>query len=103
MDDPLKTAIKQRETTAKLLREVETHVADVVKRLREKGLTSPYLRPFVVARINPLRFIKGDVPPVDDVLRTMRDKAARFNVDKVRQQDSMERPARRRTNESPGI
>ena len=27
--------------------------------------------------------------PVDEVLTTMRDKAARFNVDKVRQQDLM--------------
>ena len=89
LDDPLSTAIKTREKTGGLLRELETHVADVVKRLREKGLTSPYLRPFVVARINPLRFMKGDVPPVDEVLKTMRDKAAKFNVDKVRQQDLM--------------
>jgi ParB family chromosome partitioning protein len=88
-DAPLTKAIIAREKTAKILREVEVHVADVVKRLREKGLTSPYLRPFVVARINPLRFTKGDVPPVDDVLVAMRDKAAKFNVDKVRQQDLM--------------
>lgn len=88
-DAPLAKAIVAREKTAKLLREVEAHVADVVKRLREKGLTSPYLRPFVVARVNPLRFTKGDAPPVDDVLVAMRDKAARFNVDKVRQQDLM--------------
>jgi ParB family chromosome partitioning protein len=86
---PLKKAIASREKTAALLREVETHVADVVRRLREKGLTSPYLRPFVVARINPLRFKKGEPPPVDEVLTTMRDKAARFNVDKIRQQDLM--------------
>jgi ParB family transcriptional regulator, chromosome partitioning protein len=89
VDAPISKAIVAREKTGKLLREVEAHVADVVKRLREKGLTSPYLRPFVVARINPLRFTKGDVPPVDTVLTTMRDKAARFNVDKVRQQDLM--------------
>jgi len=87
--EPLSKAIKSREKTAKILKEVETHVADVVKRLREKGLTSPYLRPFVVARINPLRFSKGEAPPVDEVLTQMRDKAAKFNVDKVRQQDLM--------------
>jgi len=86
---PLKKAIVTREKTAGLLREVETHVSSVVQRLRDKGLTSPYLRPFVVARINPLRFKKGEPPPVDEVLEQMRDKAARFNVDKVRQQDLM--------------
>jgi ParB family chromosome partitioning protein len=86
---PLSKAILSREKTAKLLREVEAKVSDVVQRLRDKGLTSPYLRPFVVARINPLRFKKGEPPPVDEVLAAMRDKAARFNVDRIQQQDLM--------------
>ncbi len=30
-----------------------------LKKLKERGLVSPYLRSFVVARINPLRWIKG--------------------------------------------
>jgi len=87
--EPLKKAIKGREHTAGILEELEEKVADVVKRLRDKGLTSPYLRPFVVARINPLRFSKSEPPPIDEVLEAMRDKAAKFNVDKVRQQDLM--------------
>ena len=52
-----------------------------------RGLTSPYLRSFVVARINPLRWIKGEVPSVDDVLDTMTARATKFNVEKVRQED----------------
>ncbi len=89
LDVPLSKAITQREKTAKLLGEVEEKVSEVVKKLRDKGLTSPYLRPFVVARINPLRFAKGEPPPIDEVLTTMRDRAARFNVDKVTQHDLM--------------
>ena len=46
-----------------------------------------YLRSFVVARINPLRWIQGEPPPLDQVLKTMRDRAARFNVGKIRQED----------------
>ncbi len=88
-DKSLSKAIKTREKTAGILREVEAKVSDIIKRLRDKGLTSPYLRPFVVARINPLRFHKGDAPPVDEVLATMREKATKFNVDKIRQQDLM--------------
>ncbi|HEY1958949.1 MAG TPA: ParB N-terminal domain-containing protein [Polyangiaceae bacterium] len=87
--DPISKAIRAREKTAALLGELEEKVSDIVKRLREKGLTSPYLRPFVVARINPLRFSKSEPPPIDEVLTAMRDKAAKFNVDKVRQQDLM--------------
>jgi len=67
--------------------DLEEKVADIVKRLKQRGLTSPYLRTFVVALINPLRWIKDEPPPVEDVLKTMRDRAAKFNVEKIRPQD----------------
>ena len=59
----------------------------MVKKLKERGLVSPYLRSFVVTRINPLRWIKGDPPPFEDVLKTMRERATKFNVEKIRTQD----------------
>jgi len=59
----------------------------VVNKLKDRGLVSPYLRSFVVARINPLRWIKDEPPPLDEVLKSMRERAARFNVEKVKQQD----------------
>jgi hypothetical protein len=34
----------------------------MVKKLKERGMVSPYLRSFVVARINPLHWIKGECP-----------------------------------------
>jgi ParB family chromosome partitioning protein len=42
--------------------DLEEKVAAAVKKLKERGLGSPYLRSFVVARINPLRRIKGEPP-----------------------------------------
>jgi ParB family chromosome partitioning protein len=45
------------------------------------------LRSFVVARINPLRWIKGEPPALDDVLKTMRERVAKFNVEKIMPQD----------------
>jgi ParB family chromosome partitioning protein len=59
----------------------------VVKKLKERGLVSPYLRSFVVARINPLRWIKGDPPPLEEVFKTMRERVGRFNIEKIKQQD----------------
>ena len=41
----------------------------------------------MVARINPLRWIQGELPPLEDVLKTMRERAAKFNADKIRQED----------------
>jgi len=40
-----------------------------------------------VGRINPLRWIKGDAPPLEDVLKTMRECVAKFNVEKIEPQD----------------
>jgi ParB family chromosome partitioning protein len=75
------------EKHAGMLLDLDERVSDAVKKLKDKGFVSPYLRTFVVARINPLRWIQGDPPPLDEVLKTMRDRAARFNVDKIKQSD----------------
>lgn len=55
--------------------------------LKDRGLVSPYLGSFVVVRINPLRWIKDEPPPLDEVLKAMRERAARFNVEKIKQQE----------------
>jgi ParB family chromosome partitioning protein len=87
VDDPIAEAIKHHESLATLTLEVEANVSAAVQKLRDKGLVSPYLRSFVVARVNPLRWHAGEPPPAEEVLRTMRDRAARFNIEKVRQED----------------
>lgn len=86
-DEPLRSAIKEHEKHAALVLDLEEKVSAAVKKLKERGLMSPYLRAFVVARINPLRWIKGEPPALEEVLKTMRDRAAKFNVEKVKQQD----------------
>jgi len=86
-EESIAKAIKKHEKTAELLMELDARVTEAVKKLKEKGFISPYLRTFVVARINPLRWIQGDPPPLEEVLKTMRDRAARFNVDKIKQSD----------------
>jgi ParB family chromosome partitioning protein len=86
-DDPLRTAVKGHEKRAGMVLDLEEKVAGVVKKLKERGLVSSYLRSFVVARINPLRWIKGEPPSVEEVLRTMRERIGKFNVEKIRPQD----------------
>jgi ParB family chromosome partitioning protein len=58
-----------------------------VQKLKARGLTSPYLRPFVVARINPIRFSTSTEFDLDDVLDRMKKNAGKFNVEKIRQED----------------
>ena len=86
-EEPIKKAIKEREDHAEQVFELEERVAAVVAKLKARGLMSPYLRAFVVARINPLRWIKGDPPPLEEVLKTMRERAGKFNTEKIKQED----------------
>jgi len=86
-DEPLRSALKHHEKRATMVLDLEERVAAVVKKLKERGLVSPYLRSFVVARINPLRWIKGDAPSFEDVLKTMHERVAKFNVEKIKPQD----------------
>ena len=86
-DEPLRSVLKRHEKRASMVLDLEEKVAAVVKKLKERGLVSPYLRSFVVARINPLRWMQGDPPPLEDVLKTMRERVAKFNVENIKPQD----------------
>ena len=68
------------------LLELDEKVAEVVQKLKAKGFVSPYLKTFVVARSNPLRFMK-EPPPLEELMATIRGKVERFNVDKVKPED----------------
>jgi ParB family chromosome partitioning protein len=86
-DEPLRSAIKEHERIAGQVLDLDEKVAGVVSKLKERGLVSPYLRAFVVARVNPLRWIKDEPPPIEDVLKTMRERVGKFNVEKIKPQD----------------
>jgi len=86
-DEALRIALKDHEKRAALVLDLEEKVAAVVKKLKDRGMVSPYLRSFVVARVNPLRWIKGEPPLLEEVLKTMRDRAIKFNTEKIRPQD----------------
>lgn len=87
LDVPLDKALRQRADWAARLLEIDDRVSEIVAALKAKGFTSPYLRPFVVARINPIRFSTAESFDVDDVLAKTMKAADRFNVDKVKQED----------------
>lgn len=85
----LRQAIDTRRERAKALMELDQTVVEKVEALKAKGLTSPYLKSFVVARINPLRFRPKDAAPLgfDEVIERMQSAAAKLNVDRVKVED----------------
>ncbi|WP_164015098.1 ParB/RepB/Spo0J family partition protein [Pyxidicoccus trucidator] len=85
---PLKEALALREARADRLLELDDVVVGVVDSLKERGLQSPYLKNFVVARINFLRFRKdGGKPDFDATLDRLLASARKFNVEKVKRED----------------
>jgi ParB family transcriptional regulator, chromosome partitioning protein len=87
LDERLPRALKERTRRAGLILAIDDEVSAIVDKLKKRGFTSPYLRPFVVARINPIRFSKSTEFDFDDVLARMQKSAAKFNVDRVKQED----------------
>ncbi|HYJ93797.1 MAG TPA: ParB N-terminal domain-containing protein [Vicinamibacterales bacterium] len=87
LDESLAKAVRERERRAAKVLKLDDAVSKVVAALKEKGLTSPYLRPFVIARVNPIRFSKATELDFDEVMDKMIAAASRFNVDRVRQED----------------
>jgi len=87
IDRPLANALAEREARADALLALDDAVGAVVDRLKKRGFQSPYLRPFVIARINPLRFMKGKPPPVEELLADMTKRARGINVDRIKAED----------------
>jgi len=84
--EPLGKTLKLHERHATMLLELDTKVIEVVAKLKAKGFVSPYLKTFVVARSNPLRFMK-EPPELEELVKTIRGKVERFNVDKIKPED----------------
>jgi ParB family transcriptional regulator, chromosome partitioning protein len=87
LDEKLSKAMAERERRAKLVLDLDDAVSEAVARLKEKGFQSPYLKAFVVARVNPLRFMKGGAPPMDELFATMTRRARGMDAGKIRQED----------------
>jgi ParB family transcriptional regulator, chromosome partitioning protein len=89
LKQPIQAALAVRQQRANILLELDDQIVKQVEALKAKGLTSPYLESFVVARVNPIRFRPKDAPPLsfDDALDRMAQAAQRFNPDKIKMDD----------------
>ncbi|MCI0342326.1 MAG: ParB N-terminal domain-containing protein [Planctomycetales bacterium] len=87
LDQKLPKALKVREERADALLALDETVVALVEALRKKGMQSPYLRVFVVARLNPLRFRRGATMEFDACIARMAAEAKKFDPEKIRPQD----------------
>jgi len=81
---PLSKAMAVRRGRADKLIRLDEAVAEAVKALKARGLESPYLKAFVVARINPLRFKRGAKAEFDETVDRMLAGALKFDPAKIK-------------------
>jgi ParB family chromosome partitioning protein len=87
LDEPIGKALKERERRGRKILKLDDAVGVAVEKLKAKGLTSPYLKAFVVARVNYTRFSKAASFDFDEALDKIIASAQKFNADRVRQED----------------
>ena len=87
LDEPIAKAIKERERRGRKVLKLDDAVGAAVEKLKAKGLTSPYLKAFVVSRVNYTRFSKATTFDFDETLDKIIAIAQKFNADKVKQED----------------
>lgn len=92
LDSPIPEALQIRSARAARLLALDDLVAAAVAALKERGLTSPYLKAFVVARLNPLRFRRGATMEADAALDAMTSAAQKFDPEKVKLGDLASAP-----------
>ncbi|MDE2136606.1 MAG: ParB N-terminal domain-containing protein [Gammaproteobacteria bacterium] len=89
----LAVSLREREGFAARLLEIDTRVKALIAALQARGFKSPYLRNYVVARINPVRFHKvkkgATAPPMPlrEALTRMAAAARAFNLGSVSNSD----------------
>jgi ParB family transcriptional regulator, chromosome partitioning protein len=89
----LAASLREREGFASRLVEIEAQMKRIIQTLQKRGFKSPYLRNYVVARINPVRFYKikkGDKQPpmpLAQALTRMAAAAKKFNLESVSNAD----------------
>jgi ParB family transcriptional regulator, chromosome partitioning protein len=83
-DVPLPEALERRGRRAERLLLLDDAVAEAVAALKARGFESPYLRAFVVARVNPIRFQKSTTSPFDETIEKMLASARRFDPGRIK-------------------
>jgi ParB family chromosome partitioning protein len=88
----LRKNLEEREERAELVRETDEALADVVAKIKKRGINHPYVKNFVLARTTPLTRQRKTLPPFDQTFRKLRQNIESFDVSKVRY-DEIQRSA----------
>lgn len=83
----LPKALEERTERAGLVREADEALADVVGRLRRRGIRHPYVKNFVLARATPLTRARKTLPSFAVTFTKLAANLEEFDVNRIRYED----------------
>ncbi len=83
----LPKAFHEREERAGLVRHADEVLADVVARLKKRGIRHPYVKTYVLSRATPLTRQRKTLPSFEQTFKKLAANLEEFDVAKVRYED----------------
>ena len=69
------------------MRATDEVLAQVVAKVKKRGINHPYVKNYVLARTTPLTRARKTLPPFEQTFRKLADALADFDPGKVRYED----------------
>jgi ParB family transcriptional regulator, chromosome partitioning protein len=88
----LRKGLEERIERAELVRSVDETLAQVVAKVRKRGINHPYVKNYLLARTTPLTRARKTLPSFEQTFRKLRDNLEDFDVTRVRY-DEIQRSA----------
>jgi ParB family transcriptional regulator, chromosome partitioning protein len=88
----LRKGLEERTERAELVRAVDETLAQVVAKVKKRGINHPYVKNYLLARTTPLTRARKTLPSFDQTFKKLRDNLEDFDVTKVRY-DEIQRSA----------
>ena len=70
-----------------MVRRADEVLGEVVARLKKRGITHPYVKPYVLSRTTPLTRQRKTLPSFDQTFKKLVANLEAFDVAKVRYED----------------
>ena len=88
----MRRGLPERTERAELVRAADETLAQVVAKVRKRGINHPYVKNYLLARTTPLTRARKTLPSFEQTFRKLRDNLEEFDVSKVRY-DEIQRSA----------
>jgi ParB family chromosome partitioning protein len=88
----LRKGLEERTERAELVRAADETLAQVVAKVKKRGINHPYVKNYLLARTTPLTRARKTLPSFEQTFKKLRDNLEDFDVAKVRY-DEIQRSA----------